>query len=873
MPSSSLFDSQTRRQWRHVWLLGVMLCASALILLAWESWDDYRSSEAQYRRRLLSAARLITQQFDQTMTQSVASVDNIGTELAVRANRDPLDGVDYLDVLRTAARYDTQSSHLFVLDEQQLWLIDRTGRLEGRLGVQDSIKAAVAANGGQTLGLPLQVQADGPLLLPVLRHYTLRNGHRIVVGLLLPPQRFDEMYRRLIGSPGLTFGLVRNDSRLLLCIPTLNDPRSGQTVTLQQDSFGALLQAPCGPLAAQPRRGLFMLSPSSLHAYSIFYGVDRSTYLDMWRQRLQWRITSLFILGCVIALFSHLLRRFVRQLVQQGSFHRQMFLTVNDGILLLDKGKVVDANDAACELFGVFGSDALMGRSLAELSPLLQPDGQPSGLHGAELLDAAAQGILNGFNWQLQRLDNHQPFDSEVRLNAFQHDEQRQLLMAIRDVSEAQHYLAQQEYLANHDLLTKLPNRYWLSRRLDGLIASQPQQPMALLVLDLNRFKEINDTLGHQAGDEILRTLGTRLSDWVRQHGADTARLGGDELAVVLPYDGHDGTLAQACDDIAAVIREPLWAGNLALELTASIGVALYPQHGSDTVSLARCADIAMYEAKRNRHHVSIYRAGMDRFTPERLALHGELAQAIREDGLALVYQPKVNVHDGKLAGCEALLRWQHPERGMISPVEFIPMAENSELIRPLTAWVIDHALAQVRLWLDAGLNIPVAVNISARNLLDADLVGLVVDSLRRHNVPPALLELEVTESALLEDPETALSRLTRLHGLGIRMAIDDFGTGYSSLAYLKRLPVQVLKIDRTFIAPLVTSQPDALIVQSTIGLAHSFGLQVVAEGVEDGAILDVLRSMGCDLAQGYHIARPQPPAAFEAWSREHRSA
>ncbi|KAF0814808.1 putative signaling protein [Andreprevotia sp. IGB-42] len=870
MPSKSLFDPHTRRQWRHVWLLGVALCAWALVLVAWESWDDYRSSEAQYKRRLLSAARLVTTQFDQILAQSVASVGNIGTELAVRANRNPVDSADYLDVLRTAARYDTQSHGLFVLDDNQLWLVDQNGRLEGRLAVQTRIRAAVASDAGQVLGLPVQTEADGGFVIPVVQRYSLRNGRKIVVGSLLPGARFNELYQRLIISPGLTFGLVRSDGRLLLCAPDATDRRLGLPVNITPDSESTLPGAPCGTLADQPDNGLFMLSQSAQFPFSSFYGVHRSTYTALWQQRLNWRLISLAILGVVIGLFTFTLRRFVRQLVQHGRFHRQMFLTVNDGILLVEKGHVVDANDAACELFGVVGNHELLGRSLAELSPPQQPDGQPSGAHGEELLDAAASGLITGFNWQLRRMDNGTLFDSEIRLNPFQHGETPHILMAIRDVSEAQHYLAQQEYLANHDLLTQLPNRYWMSRRIDSLIAAEPGRALAFLLLDLNRFKEINDTLGHQVGDEILQTLGTRLADWVKTQGADTARLGGDELAVALPFDGQEATLAQVCDDIAAVIREPLWAGNLALELTASIGVAFYPAHGNDAISLARCADIAMYEAKRSRQHVSLYRSGMDRFTPERLALHAELAQAIREDRLALVYQPKVSALDGSIAGCEALLRWSHAERGMISPGEFIPMAENSELIRPLTAWVIDHALAQVRQWLDSGLTIQVAVNISARNLLDADLVGLVVDSLRRHRVPASLLELEVTESALLEDPETALARLTRLHDLGVSMAIDDFGTGYSSLAYLKRLPVQVLKIDRTFIAPLVTSQPDVLIVQSTIGLAHSFGLKVVAEGVEDAAILDILRGLGCDLAQGYHIARPQPPAAIEAWFREH---
>ncbi|WP_051710597.1 putative bifunctional diguanylate cyclase/phosphodiesterase [Andreprevotia chitinilytica] len=870
--SQSLFDPHTRSQWRRLWLLGLLLCCGAAGLLVWEAEHDLALSEVQYQRRIQNAASMIGAQFDQYLLNARASVESITAELAGRANTARVDTGDYLEVLRSAARYDTRPGGLFVYDGAQMLLVDQDGRLDSDPRAQARLIGALRREEGNgEPGLPLQLRPGAPYQLPVFRRLGLHNGQQLTVGMLLSNQPFEQLYNNIVRSSGLTFGLIRADGRLLMCVPDMDSKQLGQRVNMRLDASGVMATVPCGVLSNQHDDASLFVARPSLAGLPVmsFYGVDRGAYRGAWEQRVRWRIVASSILGLVIVMFAWYLRRFVRQLVEQRRFYRQMFLTVNDGILLMHEGVVIDANEAACQLFGVSLQSELAGRTIADLSPPQQTDGQPSGEHGEELLDAAAAGRLDGFNWQLRRLDNGQPFDSEIRLTVFVREESRDLLVVVRDVSEEKRYLAQQEYLANHDALTGLPNRYWMGRQVDELIRTRPANALAILVLDLNRFKEINDTLGHEVGDDVLQLQGKRLAGWVAQHGADAVRLGGDELAVVLPFNGDFGVLDRLSGEIATLISTPLHVDEFALELTASIGVAIYPQHGKDAISLARCADIAMYQAKHGRNSVCIYQPGLDRFTPERLALHGELAKAIRENGLSLAYQPKVGVEGGRLAGCEALLRWKHPERGMLAPVEFIPLAENTELIRPLTAWVIDEALAQVRRWLNVGLTVPVAVNISPRNLLDADLVSLIVDSLRRHDVPAALLELEVTESALLEDPEKALARLTRIHGLGVTLAIDDFGTGYSSLAYLKRLPVQVLKIDRTFVAPMTSSQPDTLIVQSTIGLAHSFGLRVVAEGVEDGATLNALAALGCDLVQGYFISRPQPPAELEHWLRE----
>ncbi|MNP02978.1 Cyclic di-GMP phosphodiesterase Gmr [compost metagenome] len=273
-----------------------------------------------------------------------------------------------------------------------------------------------------------------------------------------------------------------------------------------------------------------------------------------------------------------------------------------------------------------------------------------------------------------------------------------------------------------------------------------------------------------------------------------------------------------------------------------------------------------MYQAKGSRRSFMLYHRGMDNYTPERLALHNWLGRAIREGGLQLHYQPKVRLSDHQVTGFEALLRWEHPERGMIPPSEFIPLAESCELIHPLTHWVIDQALCQLRSWIDRGLDTCIAINISANNLRNPAFVGELRVLLERYRVPAGLVELEVTEGTLLEDPEMALQSLQSIRDLGVALSIDDFGTGYSSLAYLKRLPVQVLKIDRTFVSAMSSNSSDAMIVQSTVGLGHNFGMLVVAEGVEDASTAEALTRLGCDIAQGYYFGHPMPAERVMAW-------
>ena len=428
---------------------------------------------------------------------------------------------------------------------------------------------------------------------------------------------------------------------------------------------------------------------------------------------------------------------------------------------------------------------------------------------------------------------------------------------------------------ALHDALTGLPNRTLLLDRLgQALLAARREGALlALLLLDLDHFKEVNDTFGHHVGDALLVEVAARVQGALR--ASDTvARLGGDEFAALLPGDDAAGA-TRAALSILAALDAPLTVEGHAFRVAGSAGIALYPEHGADTATLLRRADVAMYLAKRAHSGHAVYDAARDAHSPERVARVAALRDAIERGGLILHYQPKVDPRTGRLAWVEALVRWPHPDLapdratgtpGLLPPDEFIPLAEQTGLIGPLTRWVLDAALRQVGAWGRTGLPLGVEVNLSAWDLHDPELPAVIAERLAAHGVAPARLRLELTEGTLMADAARSLAVLSRIAATGVGIAVDDFGTGYSSLAYLKRLPVDELKIDRSFVTALATDEADAAIVASTIGLGHSLGLRVTAEGVEDRATWERLAALGCDLAQGYYIARPLPSEEFGPW-------
>ena len=406
---------------------------------------------------------------------------------------------------------------------------------------------------------------------------------------------------------------------------------------------------------------------------------------------------------------------------------------------------------------------------------------------------------------------------------------------------------------ADYDDLTGLPNRTLFRRQLGEALHAGDLDAVVLL-LDVDHFKEVNDALGHELGDELLRGIGERLAALCDDE--TVARLGGDEFAILLRH----GSAAQAEAFAARIhdaLEQPFELGGFSLEVAASVGIAVFGEHGEDADALLQHADVAMYIAKGARAGTAVYSAEQDTNDAERLALAGELRRAIEQEELVVHYQPKADLQNGRIVGVEALVRWIHPERGFIPPDRFIGIAERTGLIKPLSRYVLRVAIDQCAAWAADGLDLHVAVNLTIPDLLDLELPDRIAAMLAGAGVPADRLELEVTESTILADPFRVRHVIDRLNELGIGLAIDDFGTGYSSLAYLKQLPVQTIKIDRSFVMDMLESESDAAIVRSTIDLARNLGLRVVAEGVETEAMWDALREQGCTLAQGYLISKP----------------
>jgi diguanylate cyclase len=421
-------------------------------------------------------------------------------------------------------------------------------------------------------------------------------------------------------------------------------------------------------------------------------------------------------------------------------------------------------------------------------------------------------------------------------------------------------------YLAQYDPLTKLPNRHLLYDLLENALTSHRHEskPLALMLMDLDRFKEINNTMGHQTGDLLLQQVGPRLRAVLRE--SDTlARLGGDEFGVLLPCVDEEGAILVARKLLKA-LEPPFVIGALTMDARASIGIAFFPKHGDSREALMRRADIAMYLAKESSSGYALYSPERDSYSPERLALMADLHRAIDGNQLFLAYQPKINLGTARITGLEALARWQHPKFGLVPPDQFIPMAERTGFIKPLTIWALQAALSQSRSWLQQGFLLPVSVNLSSRILHDGSLPDRIAEVFASHGVDPEQLELEITESVIMADPAHALDILTRVSRMGVALSIDDFGTGYSSLGYLKKLPVDAVKIDKSFVIHMTRDEDDAQIVRSTIELAHNLGLKVIAEGVENSEIWDRLLALGCDEVQGYYMSRPLAGPEMTKW-------
>ena len=653
-------------------------------------------------------------------------------------------------------------------------------------------------------------------------------------------------------------GHAMRSGRSLLCLDTETDERV-DTELSRRRGVRSIIAVPL--LHAGEAIGLLLL-----------YGTEPAAFGER-------HVTMMELLSVVLSAAMAHAEEFEAKRDQVAALARfeATFAGALTGMLLMDlDGRIIDSNPAI---------QTLLGRTAGELeghraSEFVHPEDRAEA-RSAYLRMIADDGSPLRLHHRFVRRDGEVLWVDASASLVRGSDGKSFAITMIQDVTqrkEAEAALLSQsqlnEYQALHDALTGLANRTLFRNRIEHAVktARRADVRAAVLVIDLDRFKEINDSLGHAAGDELLVELGRRLEAALR--GSDTvARLGGDEFGVLLPNANVPDDVLRAVDRMRVAIEHPVTVQGLSLSLEASIGIAMYPEDGEDVETLLKRADGAMYHAKEENSGWAFYDDSCGRRDTTRLTLMGELRRALDQRELVLYYQPKALLADGEVHAVEALLRWNHPVRGLVPPDDFIPVAQQSGLIKPLTLYVIDEALRQSRAWQDDGLRLAIAVNLSARNLLDVDFPTQVAGLLDRWEVDPGLLEFEITESAMLADPTRSKLILERLSEMGIRLSIDDFGTGYSSLAYLKRLPVSEIKVDRSFVMNMDRDEDDATIVRSTIDLGRNLGLDVVAEGVESKQVWDRLKVLGCTAAQGYHLSRAVPAPELRTWLRQRRGA
>ena len=560
---------------------------------------------------------------------------------------------------------------------------------------------------------------------------------------------------------------------------------------------------------------------------------------------------------------------------------------VIDGLITIDEnGIILSFNLAAERIFGYSASE-VVGQDIhllfgSSFTTIFETDDQNKPLNIEQIAPFETLGIRkNGDNFHIEASVNEvceidgciyivvcrdisERKQTETKIKSLQEDLERRVIKRTRELAEVNRELKHQ---ALHDSLTSLPNRVLLQDRLAQAIraAKREGHSIALIISDLDRFKEINDTLGHHFGDLLLQQVAVRLRGVLRD--SDTvARLGGDEFAILLPNLSDKEQISQAASKIIKAIDMPFIFEDQNVHIGISIGISMYPQDSEEPGKLMRQADIAMYIAKRSNLDFVFYKPELDEHSISRLTMAGELRRGLQQKEFIVHYQPTIDLRSNKVIGVEALARWQHPRRGLIPPDEFILLAEQTGHIRELTSFVLEESLQQAHLWNSAGLSLRMSVNLSSRSLHDSDLCSYIGNLLARWQIPAQQLQLEITERALMYHPAQAMETLTQLHQMGIKLSIDDFGTGYSSLAYLKQLPVDEIKIDKSFVHAMLDHNEDKVIVRSTIDLAHNMGHQVIAEGVDNETALNLLREMGCDLAQGFHINNPVAADELQQW-------
>jgi len=567
------------------------------------------------------------------------------------------------------------------------------------------------------------------------------------------------------------------------------------------------------------------------------------------------------------------IERKIYEINKQKEAFETLFEKSSDGILIMNDGKFIQCNEKVIKMLHYKSKNILLNKNPTAISPILQMDGQKSSVKAEEMMAIAKERGWHQFEWLYKRTDGDS-FMAEVTMTSIVLNGHNVMHVILRDISDRKKVqkklLEQKEILkhqAQHDTLTGLPNRLLFNDRLNHGIkhAKRHNKKLALLFIDLDNFKQINDTLGHQSGDKVLLIVTERLKSKLRAE--DTiARLGGDEFTIIIENLKKLDNISVLCEKILNVIKLPIYIDNHTFYISCSIGISLYPEDDVDADNLVKYADAAMYKAKEEgRNNFQFYSSEMTVMVYKRVIMEANLRKALRKDEFIVHYQPQAYAKSGKLAGLEALIRWNDPKNGLIFPVDFIPLAEETGLIVDIDRYVMQKAMKQVGIWYKEGFNPGIlALNLSMKQLDKDDFIAILKDCMRKNDFNPKWLELEISEGDVMKNPEKSIVKLKEISSMGIEIAIDDFGTGYSSLSYLKKLPVDTLKIDQSFVKGLPEDREDVSIVKAIIALANSFNLNIIAEGVETEDQKDFIEKNGCSYIQGYYYGKPMSALDIE---------
>jgi diguanylate cyclase (GGDEF)-like protein/PAS domain S-box-containing protein len=869
-----------------VLLLNILAISTSLHQLDERRLQDRQLAEAQTQNLALAIS--------QSILSRIALVDQslrtIASEVEANVPAAPIDSPSIKRFVSVQERLLSTADAILVADAQGNLRVGRGLNKNPPVNVADRdyfIHHQVTPNGGLLVSKPLLGRIDKQWLLTLSRRINRPDGSfgGVVLAAITVESLRELLSKFDVGRSG-SIALRTSELEFITRHPTV---LRGQTLEVGDKNVSRELQDlnksdkttviyhTVTPFD-QVRR-VFTFHRLAGVPLVLLVGMAEEDYLARWYKDRQMTVALLSLFFVVTTLSAVFLWRAWRKhraafdALARAEARMQLFATVfrhgGEAFVVTDHdNRIVEVNDAFTKLTG-YTPDEVIGRN-----PSILASGRTTPDEYRDMWRAINEdGFWQGEMWD-RRKDGHSypkwMTISVVRGNDGKITHHMASFTNISELKAAEDHI---RFLAHHDTLTALPNRLNLQVRLDQILASarREKQQVAVMFIDLDHFKKINDSLGHKIGDALLIDVARRL----RASGRDcdvVARLGGDEFVVVLT-DIDATTVVSVVDKIMTVLNEVYEIDGHNLHTSPSIGISLFPEDGEAAEVLMKNADTAMYQAKAvGRNGYRFFTAAMNAAAMERLALENELRNALECRQFSLHFQPQIDVGSGRVIGVEALARWQHPDRGMIPPDKFIPVAEETGLIVPLGNWVLDAALRQLAAFEQDGLtDLRMAVNLSAYQLRDKNLLPNIADALVRHAVPPSRLELEITESVAMENPERTATFLAKLREDGIGLAIDDFGTGYSSLAYLKQLPLNRLKIDRSFVKDIEHDSNDAAICAATISLAHSLGLEVVAEGVETRAQRDFLSELNCDLLQGYYFARPLPADECAAYIRAHR--